>query len=168
MNLQMATYVNHLLTSLFALCCFFSSIKFLRLCVYNSQLHLFLQSIKYAAKELSLFMLIFSIIFLAFICLFYLLFNSKLQSCSTLFAASKMLVEMILMKMNGKEFLDASFFLGPFAFTLCVFIVVFICMSMFLSIINRSFQRARQNQTKDNHEIFVFMFNRFLHWIGTI
>ncbi|CAF1090184.1 unnamed protein product [Adineta ricciae] len=166
LNLQMASYVNHLLTSLFALCCFFSTMKFLRLCVYNSQQHLFLQSIKYAANELSLFMLMFSVIVLAFVCLFYLLFNSKLQSCSTLFAATKILVKMILMKANGKEFLVVSPFLGPFVFTLCAFIVVFICINMFLSITMRSFQHARRNQTKNNREIFAFMFNRLLHWIG--
>ena len=165
-NLQLATYVNNILTYLFGLCCFFGTIKFIRLCRFNQRLCLFIQTLKYAAKELISFSMMFTIVFISFLSLFYLLFVSKISTCSTLLHTAQMLFEMTLLKFDAGDFTGASAFLGPFCFSLFVLIVVFVCMSMFLSIINDSFRRARDNNEKDNEEIFSFMFNKFQRWIG--
>ena len=77
-----------------------------------------------------------------------------------------MLFEMILMKFNTKELTATAPLLGPFVFSLFMFFVVFICMSMFLSIITNSARLARENATKNNEEIFSLMWNRFQRWIG--
>src|SRR5277367_5753252 len=46
-NLQLTVYVNDLLTFLFGFCCFFGTIKFLRLCRFNRRLSLFSQTLEY-------------------------------------------------------------------------------------------------------------------------
>jgi hypothetical protein len=76
-----------------------------------------------------------------------------------------MLFEMTLLKFNSSQLTEAGSFLGPFTFTLFIILIVFICMSMFLSIINDSFQLARQN-ANDDPEIFSFMVKKFLRWTG--
>jgi hypothetical protein len=64
-----------------------------------------------------------------------------------------MLFEMTLLKFNSSQLTGAAIFLGPFCFSLFIIFVVFICMSMFLSIINDSFRLARRN-VNDNQELF--------------
>jgi hypothetical protein len=76
-----------------------------------------------------------------------------------------MLFEMTLLKFNSNQLTEAGSFLGPFIFSLFIIVVVFVCMSMFLSIIDDSFRLARQNQNEDP-EIFSYIFNKFLRWTG--
>ena len=77
-----------------------------------------------------------------------------------------MLFEMSLLKFDAAELIDAAAFLGPFTFTLFILLVVFVCLSMFLSIINESFRRAREEKKNDDPEIFSLMFRRFQRWTG--
>ncbi len=164
-NLQLSTYINDFLTFIYGFCCFFGTIKLIRLFRFNQRIYLFIQTLKYAGKELISFAMMFSIVFMSFICLFYLLFQSKLWSCSTLLHTAGMLFEIILMKFNAYQITDADAFLGPLCFSLFIFIVVFVCMSMFLSIINQNFCQVREN-INDDQEIYLFMFDRFLRWTG--
>ncbi|CAF1416666.1 unnamed protein product [Rotaria sordida] len=164
-NLQFSVYINDLLTFLLGFCCFFGLIKLIYLCRFNQRLLLFSQTLKYAGKQLISFSFMFSIVFISFLCLFYLLFVSNISSCSSLLETSQMLFEMTLMKFDTSQLIEANAFLGPFCFTLFIFLIVFICLSMFLSIINGSFRRARENKFED-HEIFSFMLKKFLYWTG--
>jgi Polycystin cation channel len=165
-NLQLASYINNILTFLYGFCCFFGTIKFLYLCRFNQRLDLFIQTLQYAGKELISFGFMFSIVFMSFVSLFYLLFNSNIWSCSTLLQTSQMLFEMILMKFDASDLIDAAPFLGPFSFSLFILLVVFVCMSMFISIINNSFRRARENLNDNDQEIFSFMMKKFQRWTG--
>ena len=70
-NLQMSAYINDLLIDLIGFSCFFATIKFIRLCRFNQRLLLFIKTIQHARKDLLSFALMFSIIFLSFLCLFY-------------------------------------------------------------------------------------------------
>ena len=76
-----------------------------------------------------------------------------------------MLFEMTCMKFNVHDLSDAAAFLGPFCFTIFTVLVVFVCMNMFISIINDNYHRAREN-LDDNQEIFSFMMEKFQRWIG--
>ncbi|CAF0948943.1 unnamed protein product [Adineta ricciae] len=165
-NLQLATYINDTLTYLYAFCCFFGTIKFVRLCRHSQRLCLFIQTIQDAKKELLSFALMFSIVYMSFVCLFYFLFISKLPECSSLLGTAQMLFEMTLMKFDAHQLSGAAAFLGPFCFSLFIILVVFVCMSMFLTIINESFRRCRLNLQSDDQEIFSFMLDRLQHWIG--
>ncbi len=170
-NLQMSAYINDLLIVLIGFCCFFGTIKFIRLCRFNQRLLLFIKTIQHARKDLLSFTLMFSIIFLSFLCLFYLLFISKLLTCSTLLETTEMLLQMATIRYDIHPLIDASSFLGPFSFALFIFSVVFICLRMFITIINDSFRFVRdhvkQNQNEDE-QIFTFMFQKFQRWIGRI
>jgi hypothetical protein len=97
-NLQLTSYVNDLLTYLFGFCCFFGTIKSIQLCRFNQRICLFIQTLKNAGKELLSFGLMFSIVFMSFVSLLYLLFTAKLCSCSSLLQATQMLFQMTVMK----------------------------------------------------------------------
>ncbi|CAF1642081.1 unnamed protein product, partial [Adineta ricciae] len=164
-NLQLAAYVDNLLIYLLGFCCFFGMVKFLQLLRFDSRLLLFIQTLQRAQKELISFLMMFSIVYISFVCLFYFLFVSNMLSCSSLLSTTQMLFEMTLMKFDTSELIEADAFLGPFVFAIFMFLVVFVCLSMFLSIINESFRKARENPV-ENCEIFPFIMRRFICWSG--
>jgi hypothetical protein len=163
-NFQLTSYFNDTLTCLLGFCCFFGTIRFVHLCRFSQRINLFTETLRYAGKPLISFAMMFSIIFLSFLSLFYLLFVAKLSDCSTLLGTAEMLFEMTAMKFDVHDLTEAASFLGPFCFSLFIILVVFICMSMFLSIIIDSFRRARANVKNNNQEIISFMIKRFQRW----
>ena len=150
-NLQYLTYLNDFLTFMYAFCCFFATMKLIRLFRFNSRIDLFISTLQLSAKELVGFSFMFSIVFCAHLCLFYLLFSSKI----------------LLVKFDAYQLIAADAFWGPFTYALFIFFVVFICMSFFLAIIIGNFRRAKANQLKNNKEdMYAFIWRRFLRWIG--
>ncbi|CAF1041705.1 unnamed protein product [Adineta steineri] len=164
-NLQLAVYVNDILTFLLGYCCFFSMIKFVQLFRFNRRVSLFTETLKSCAKELISFSIMFTIVLMSFLSLFYLLFVSKLSSCSSLLATAQMLFEMTLMKFDASQIMGADAFLGPSCFTLFMLLVVFVCLSMFFSIIIDSFHHANDNQ-KEDQVMLSFMVKKFVRWTG--
>jgi hypothetical protein len=166
-NLQLATYVDNFLTVIYGFCCFFGTMKLIRLCRFNQRLYLFVRTLKKAGKALISFAMMFSLVFFAFLSLFYLLFQSKLSACSSLYQTVEMLFQMTVMKYNVHDLSGAATFLGPICFSLFIIIVVFVCLNMFISIIIESFRQVRKNVHRgENEEIFSFMLERFVRWIG--
>ncbi|CAF3366379.1 unnamed protein product [Rotaria sp. Silwood1] len=167
-NLQLASYVNDLLTFLLGFCCFFGTVKFLRLLRFNQRMSMLSSTLMYAAKDLISFSFMFSIVYFGYLTLFFLLFHSKLLECSNPLSTAQMLFEMMLLKFDVSDLYAADIFLGPFCFTLFIVFVVFICMNMFISIIADSFRVVRHNISLQNseHEIVDFMVNQMKKWTG--
>jgi hypothetical protein len=165
-NLQLAAYVNDVFTFLLGFCCFFGSLKFLRLGRFNHRLSLLTKTLQHAGKALLSFTFMFSIIFMAFLALFHLLFVSKIWACSSLLHTAQMLFEMTSLKFDVSDLREADAFLGPFCFSLFIFVVVFVCMSMFISIIRDSFSTVRHNTLNEDREILTFMIRKFQRWTG--
>lgn len=165
-NLQLATYFHDVFIILLGFCSFLSTIRFFRLCSYHPKLSLFSETLRLAARELISFAFMFAIIFIAFVTLFYFLFVSKIASCATFLRTMTMLFEMTLFKFDATDLASASSFLGPLCFALFMILMVFICLSMFLSIINQNFQRARQNQDPERTEVVQLMKIKFLKMLG--
>jgi hypothetical protein len=163
-DLQFAAYMNDLLTYVLGFCCFFTSIKLLRFSRYARRLSVFGDVLHRAGKDLLSFSACFAVMFVGFIFLFYLLFMSKIWTCSTLLQTAQMLFEMILMKFDSSELLSANALLGPICVILFILFVVFIGMTMFISIIIDSFRIVRKNHRLDQNEdrhMLLFIWNRF-------
>ncbi len=90
-------------------------------------------------------------------------------SCSTLLHTAETLFQMMLIQFDVYELRQAASFLGPFYFSLFIFLVVFVCMSMFITIINDDFrvvkEKSRMNVNKDQ-KILVIMFGKLRRWIS--
>jgi hypothetical protein len=129
-NLQLASYVNDVLTFLLGFCCFFGTVKFLRLLRFNHRMSLLSATLHYAARDLFSFTFMFSILYFGYLALFYLLFHSKLWACADPLKAAQMLFEMMLLKFNVSSLYAADNVLGPICFTIFMIFVVFICMNM--------------------------------------
>ncbi|CAF3607443.1 unnamed protein product [Adineta steineri] len=162
-NLQLATYVDDSLTFLLGFCCFFGTVKFLRLLRFNRRMSTLSGTLSYAFKDLIAFSAMFAIVFISFLTLFYLLFSATIMECSDPIRAAQMLFEMMLLKFDVSDLLAANAFLGPLVFTLFIIFVVFICMTMFIAIIADAFRVVRVNVALqgNEHEIVGFMINQF-------
>lgn len=149
-NLQLAAYVSDVLTFLLGFCCFFGTIKFLRLLRFNHRMSLLSSTLSYAAKDLFSFTCMFSIIYSGYLALFFLLFHSKIWACSDAIKTAQMLFEMMLLKFDVSDLYAADTFLGPFCFTMFVIFVVFICMNM-----------VRKTRRDDRGSPDAFLFSSF-------
>jgi hypothetical protein len=168
-NLQLLAYINDLFSFLLGFCCFFGTLKLLRLCHYNRRLALLSDTLKRASGELISFSFMFAIIYMAFLTLFYLQFNSLIWNFSTLLHTAQMLFEMLLLKFDARIISSSASFLGPFYFALFILFVVFICMNMFISIINDNFRRVRADVHQVDHDeqdLFIKFIKKLHQWCG--
>ncbi|UJR17607.1 hypothetical protein I4U23_004503, partial [Adineta vaga] len=168
-NLQFAAHLNNILNYLFGISCFFGTVKCLYFCRCDQRLSLLGDTLQHASRDLLAFMVMFSTMFLAFVLLFYLLFVSKIWSCSSLLHTTQMLFEIILMKFDVSDIYAADSFLGPVCFTTFIFFVVFVGMTMFISIISDSFRivrNSKQHSAKADSDMMEFMWKKFLRWTG--
>ena len=155
-------------TSLLGLCCFLATIKFLSFSRFYRRLHLLADTLKHAAGDLFHFMVMFSVVVFAFVGLFHMLFVSKIWSCSSLLQTSEMLFEMLLMKFNAGELLDAHPVLGPLTFSMFMFFVVFVGVTMFVAIINIGYHDAYKNLNVagGDEEVLSSLMSKVMRWIG--
>ena len=168
-NLQFLAYIDDLYSFLLGFCCFFGTIKLLRLCHYIRRLALLSDTLAHARRELISFSFMFFGIYTAFLALFYLQFNSLIWNFSTLLHTAQMLFEMLLLKFDARDISRSASFLGPLYFTLFIIFVVFITMNMFISIINDNFRLVRANVHKverDDQDVFIGFIKRLHRWCG--
>ena len=166
-NLQFAAYVNDVHTYLVAFCCFLTNLKLIHLFRFDRRLSLFTETLRYAVYELLSFAMMFSIVFVAFICLFYFLFVSEAWSCSSFYQTAQLLFQLTLFMFSASQLNGSTSIIGALCLSLFTFLVVFVCLSMFLSIINKSFRHARK-AIPDDQQMLAFMADKFLCWIGKI
>lgn len=172
-DFSLLTSSSRLFNIFISLSGFFSMIRFSHFCQYHRRLSLFTRTLSKAACGLISFSLMFSVVFVAFICLFYFLFVSKVSTCATLLETSRMLFEMSLLKFDAAELSDAASCLGPITFTMFILVIVFVCLSMFLSIINESFRVSRNSIDEDDdpghrmtQQMFRLIGEKFMRCIG--
>lgn len=168
-NFQLFAYINDIFSFLLGFCCFFGTLKFLRLCRYNRRLSLLSNTLRRSRKELFSFSFMFAVIFIAFLVLFYLQFSSLVWSCSSLLHTAQMLFEMLILKFNTSDLTVAAPFLGPLYFTFFIIFVVFVCINMFVSIVNDNFRLVRADVHKvdeDNQDVFIHLFKKVQGWFG--
>ena len=132
-SLQFVTLINQTFDHFLILCCFFNLLNLLRFARYTRRLAIYGQTLRHALKDLLHYALMYSLVFIAFVSLFYLLFVS--QSVST----AEMLIKILLLKHDVENLSTADRSLGPFCLALFIILMIFVGLTMFLSIINASF-----------------------------
>ena len=167
-DLSRVAAVEDVFTSLLGLCCFVATIKFISFSRFYRRLHLLADTLKNAAGDLFHFMMMFSIVLFAFVGLFHMLFVSKIWSCASLLQTSEMLFEMLLMKFNTADLLDAHPVLGPLTFFGFILLVVFIGFTMFVSIIMGAYHTAHENLNvaSEDQDVIPSLITKFTRWSG--
>lgn len=171
LNFQLLAYINDLFSFFLAFCCFFGTLKFLRLCRYSFLLSTLSMTLNRAKRELFSFSIMFGLIFMAFLSLFYLQFISFIEECATLLGTAQMLFEILLLKFDATAIYGAAPVLGPLYFSLYVFFIVFVIINMFISIINDNFRQVQAHintVSQNDNDIFISMFKRIQQWLSKL
>ncbi|XP_061175461.1 uncharacterized protein LOC133184410 [Saccostrea echinata] len=147
---------------------FFASLKFLKLLRFNKRMSLLASTLKNSCKDLMHFSIIFSIVFLAFIQLFYLVYAGSLTSFKTFITACESGLTMMMGKFDIYDMKMVEPVMTPFFIFAYVVTITFIVVNMLLSILNETFGAVRSDIAKQNneYEIVDFMMNRFKLWTG--
>ena len=167
-DLSRVAEVEDVFTSLLGLCCFVATIKFLSFSRFYRRLHLLADTLKNAAGDLFHFMMMFSIVLFAFVGLFHMLFVARIWSCASLLQTSEMLFEMLLMKFDARELLDAHPVLGPLTFFMFIFFIAIVLCNIFVTIISGASRAARATLDVEceNEEIIPMIIFKFKRWTG--
>jgi polycystin 1L2 len=168
-NLQLAAYVNDILTYILGFCCFFGTIRLLSLFDIYPRINIFSRTFHRAFKDIASFTFMFLLLFSGFVILFYLLFVSKMRSCSSILQTSGMLFQMLLLEFDFNGIRNADAFLGPFVFALFIYFCVFICFTMFIVIILKHFRYVRTEMQKTGNtqpDILTFIIRDIAKRIG--
>ena len=151
----------------YAFVVFIISVKFLRLFRFNRRMSLLGSTLKCAAKEMFHFGIIFSLVFVGFSHLCYLVFSHELYKFHTFVTTVETLISVMLGKFSYVSLEQTNRVLGPMMFFFYSIGVVFILVNMFLSIIIENFQRVKRNNDlqSNEYEIGDFMTEQFTTWL---
>lgn len=165
---QYAASWNELLSYVVGWLVFLTTLKFLRLLRFNRRMSLLGSTLRESRKDLGLFAIMFSIIFFAYIHLFYLLFSRYLLDYKSIISAAETNLNLLLGKFNFEAMVTAQPYLTPIFFVLFVITMVMITMNMFISILTETFSMVRRDTSKqsNDHEMVDFIIERFKIWSG--
>ncbi|CAH8676554.1 unnamed protein product [Schistosoma rodhaini] len=168
MNFQLLAYWNENLTYLTAIICFFAMLKLVYLFRFNQRVGLLGSVLKYAATDLKYFCFIFLVVFSAFVLVFYLLYNDTLSGFKTILNAIETSMQIILGKFDFTSMYERQMVLGPLLFAAFSLCVVFVMVSMFIAILDESFQHVLKDLSlqSDDHEMTQFILIQFIQCIG--
>lgn len=147
---------------------FVATIKFIKLLRFNKRMGMLGAVLSYSAKDIRQFLIIFFLVFFAFVQIFYLLFKNTLYRYHTFVHSTEASIQIALGKFEFLELYEQSQVLGPLVFACFVIFIIFVMLNMFLAILNDAFERVRADVElqSNEHEMVDFIMRRFLVWTG--
>ncbi|XP_072035417.1 polycystin-2-like protein 2 [Amphiura filiformis] len=167
-SFQYLAYWDDIYMSMVGVLVFLATIKFSKLLRFNKKMLLLSHTISNFATELSMFMVMFGVVYMAFgsFCFlnFYIMYeySNFLLTLESLFGT-------LLGKFDFKALVQADRVLGPMFFFFYVLLVMWTLVNMFVAIICDGFARAREAQAQMENELEIvdFMMDRFKQYTGT-
>ena len=168
MNFQVVAYWNQIVDYMVGFTEFLATIKFIRLLRFNSYMNLLALTLQYDSASLISFMVVFFVIFGAFVAFFYLIYNCYLFVFLTFLNSMMTSFQMLVGKFNYPEMQKVNPVVGPLIFFCYNCIVLFLLISMFQTILNKSFEFVRQHvdEVSDDKAMMDYMMERFLKATG--
>ncbi|XP_047140242.1 polycystin-1-like protein 2 isoform X4 [Hydra vulgaris] len=167
-NFQFASYWNLAYVYVVALIVFFVTLKFIKLLRFNQRVSMLSSTLNVAWYPFSMFGIIFFIILCSVITTASIVFGPLLEGYQNYFKAIGSIVSLLLGKFSYYQFEKANSVLGPIFFFGFNFIVLWIVMNIFVSILNDAFSIVREDiQNKANeYEMVEFVLDHFKGWFG--
>lgn len=151
-----------------ALLVFLASIKFLRLFRFNRRMSLLGSTLKYATWDMFNFLILFTVAFVACVCVAYLLFHTNIDMFSSFLNTTETLLNIILGKFKYMNLSHDTFLASAIVLSVYCVVVVFLLMNVFLVILNDAFKVVKGNNDlqENEHEIVDYMSSRIKSWLG--
>lgn len=167
-SFQFAGYWDETYTFILAIIVLLANIKLNKLLRFNKRFSLLSSTLKYAYYPLLMFSIIWGIVFTAFTLVASLVFGPVLSSYRSIMASLTSLLSLMLGRTAFFEMRDANRIFGPLFFFGFMFMMSFVLINMFLSIVVDSFRVVKHDNDKQSneYEIVDFIIERFKLWSG--
>lgn len=152
-NFEHVAYWQIQFNNIAAVMVFLVWIKLFKFINFNRTMSQLSTTMSRCAKDLFGFTIMFSIIFLAYAQLAYLVFGTQVDDFSTFQECIFTQFRIILGDINFAEIEEANRVLGPLYFTTFVFFMFFILLNMFLAIINDSYSEVKSDLAQQKAEM---------------
>ncbi|XP_037401328.1 polycystic kidney disease protein 1-like 2 [Pygocentrus nattereri] len=144
-----------------------ATIKMWHLMRLNAKLNMITSTLQRAWTDISSFIVIIVIMFLAYSIISNLLFGWKLYTYKTLVDAAMAMVSLQLGIFNYDEVLDLNPVLGAFIIGSCIIFMLFVVLNLFISVILEAFsQEQRHHKPSEEEEIVDLMFMKICSFFG--
>lgn len=156
-NFQTINYWNQLMLVFLSFCCFFSTVKALKLISFSRNVTFLAQVFVKSLEELAAFTLIYLILLMGFTQLMYLMvFDRNVQFQS--FSSSLMTGFLMLIgKFNVDSFCsDAGATIGPIVYCLFTSIMIMALLNLFITIMSAEFSKIRKEYSEQEPEEPLF------------
>ncbi|NXU58239.1 PK1L2 protein, partial [Turnix velox] len=144
-----------------------STVKLWHLLRLNPKLNMITSTLRRAWGDISGFITVIAIMFLAYSIATNLIFGWKLSSYKTLFDAAETMVSLQLGIFNYEEVLDYNPILGSFLIGSCIIFMTFVVLNLFISLILVAFGEEQKNyQASEEEEIVDLMLMKLFSFLG--
>ncbi|CAJ0940606.1 unnamed protein product [Ranitomeya imitator] len=144
-----------------------STIKLWHLLRLNPKLNMITATLRRAWGDISGFITVIAVMFLAYSIACNLIFGWKLNSYKTVFDSAKTMVSLQLGIFNYEEVLDYNPILGSFLVGSCIIFMTFVVLNLFISVILVAFSEEQKNhQASEEEEIVDLMLMKICSFLG--
>lgn len=147
---------------------FTTFLKFMKLLRFNRRIYLLMFTLKHAGKELAQYFILFTINFVAFSQLYFLLLASQSQSFSTFIGSMEKLLSVLLGRFNVEEMMASFPILGAAIFLLYMLVNSFLLLNILIAIIIDAFKvvKTKNDEMQNEFEVLDFIMDRLKELIG--
>uniref|UniRef100_A0A672TGB3 Polycystin 1 like 2/pseudo n=1 Tax=Strigops habroptila TaxID=2489341 RepID=A0A672TGB3_STRHB len=144
-----------------------STVKLWHLLRLNPKLNMITSTLRRAWGDISGFITVIAIMFLAYSIATNLIFGWKLSSYKTLFDSAETMVSLQLGIFNYEEVLDYNPILGSFLIGSCIIFMTFVVLNLFISVILVAFSEEQKHyQASEEEEIVDLMLMKLFSFFG--
>ena len=167
-SFQFAAYWDESYTFILAIIVLLANIKLNKLLRFNKRFSLLSSTLKYAYYPLVMFSIVWGIVFMAFTLFASLVFGPIMHNYRNVLASLTSLLSLMLGRTAYFEMRDTNRIIGPLFFFGFMFMMSFVLINMFLSIVVDSFLVVKHDNDKQSneYEIVDFIIERFKLWSG--
>jgi polycystin 1L2 len=153
------------------ICAFLGTLKFMKLLRFNTKMNYLSSTLSIASHDLAGFIVVFFIVWIAYVQIMFLAFQRQLMNYSTLPKAAATSFQIMVGKFDARSLYEADKYLGTIIIASYNFVIIFFMLNVFLSIIGAAFEVTRANEKEKNeqaeYDIFDFLsyhIRKFLNW----
>ncbi|NWZ62626.1 PK1L2 protein, partial [Acrocephalus arundinaceus] len=144
-----------------------STVKLWHLLRLNPKLNMITSTLRRAWGDISGFITVIAIMFLAYSIAANLIFGWKLYSYKTLIDSAETMVSLQLGIFNYEEVLDYNPILGSFLIGSCIIFMTFVVLNLFISVILVAFSEEQKHyQASEEEEIVDLMLMKLFSFFG--
>ena len=154
-NLSSLSGWNSTLSVFLALCTFIATLKLIRLLRFNKKLSYLTTTVRNCSKDLTSFMIVFIILWLAYVQLMYIFYYEKTLGFASFVKSMVTNFLIILGKFNLSPLIESNFTASAIIFSSYNILIVMIMINFLITIISDNFAKAREEAKRIKEVSFV-------------